>query len=144
MSFEENSPYQKGAISETYERPSRSYFQEQAGLDSLNNTGRLVQMLTLKQAGMDKILKIIQRKVLKGTHLPVPVKEIWTGYLIRPYFKDLYLYPAQNKFPSTKPAMCKVETLAENYILVDSLLFKLVSTPEKETTLLAIPETCAD
>ena len=34
--------------------------------------------------------------------------------------------------------------LAEEYILLDSLLFKLVTTPEKETALLAIPETCAN
>ena len=34
--------------------------------------------------------------------------------------------------------------LAERYILLDSLLFKIVSTPEKETALLAIPEVCAD
>ena len=37
-----------------------------------------------------------------------------------------------------------METLAENYILLDSLLFKLVTTSERETALLAIPETCAD
>ena len=37
-----------------------------------------------------------------------------------------------------------METLAEKYILLDSLLFKIVSTPEKETALLAIPEICAD
>ena len=37
-----------------------------------------------------------------------------------------------------------METLAEKYILLDSLLFKLVTTPEKETALLAMPETCAD
>ena len=30
--------------------------------------------------------------------------------------------------------------LVEEYILLDSLLFKIVFTPEKETTLLAIPE----
>ena len=30
--------------------------------------------------------------------------------------------------------------LAEKYILIDSLLFKIVSTPEKETPLLAILE----
>ena len=41
-------------------------------------------------------------------------------------------------------AMCKVETLAERYILLDSLLFKLNANPEKETALLAIPEVCAD
>ena len=34
--------------------------------------------------------------------------------------------------------------LAEKYTLLDSLLFKLVTTPEKETALLATPEICAD
>ena len=70
-------------------------------------------------------------------HLPVTVKEIQACYLISPYFKDLYLYLAQNKLPSTKTAIHKVE-LAEKYILLDSLLLKLVTTPEKETVLLAI------
>ena len=45
--------------------------------------------------------------------LPVTVKEIQASYLINPYFKDLHLYLAQNKLPSTKTAICKVETLAE-------------------------------
>ena len=45
---------------------------------------------------------------------------------------------------STKTAICKVEMLAEKYKLLDSSLFKLVTTPEKETALLAIPERCAD
>ena len=39
-------------------------------------------------------------------------------------------------------AIRKVETLAEKYILLDSLLFKI--TPEKETAVLAIPEMCTD
>ena len=38
----------------------------------------------------------------------------------------------------------KVEILAERYVLLDSLLFKINSTPEKETALLAIPEICTD
>ena len=91
---------------------------------------------------MDKILKIFQRKVLKGMHLPVTVK-IVAGYLVSPYLKNLYLYLAQNKLPSKKMAICKVEML-EKYVLLDSLLFKLVTTPEKETALLAIPKICAD
>ena len=90
------------------------------------------------------ILKIIQRKVLKGTHLPVTMKEIQVGYVTSQYFKDLYLYFTQNKFPSSKSMVHKVEVLAERYILLDSLLFKLNTNPEKETALLAIPEMCAD
>ena len=142
MEFEENFPYQEGMISETYQRPDKPYFLEPPGLQGLVRTGKLVQKFLPKQADIDKILKIIQRKVLKGAHLPVTVKEIQIGFLICPYFKDLYFYLAQNKLPSTKSAIEKVETLAEKCILLDSLLFELVTTPDKETALLAIPETC--
>ena len=38
------------------------------------------------------------------------MKEIQAGYLMSPYFKDLYL--AQHKLPSTKTAIQKVEMLA--------------------------------
>ena len=64
--------------------------------------------------------------------LPVKIKEIQARYLNNPYFKDIYLYLAQNKLPSSKPAIQKVEILAERYILLDSLLFKITPTPEKE------------
>ena len=101
-----------------YQRPDKSYFQEPQELESLINTGRLVQKFLPKQADIDKILKIIQRKVLKGMHLPVTVKEIQAEYLINPYFKDIYLYVAQNKLPSTKTAIYKVETLTEKYIFI--------------------------
>ena len=40
--------------------------------------------------------------------------------------------------------MKKVETLAESFVLLDSLIFKLVMTPDKEAAVLAIPEICID
>ena len=95
-----------------------------------------------KQADIDKILKVIHRKVLKGTHLSVEIKQIQAGYITSTHFKDIYLYLSQNKLPTSKTAIRKVETLVEKYILLDSPLFKI--TPEKETTVLAVPETCAD
>ena len=78
--------------------------------------GRLVQKFLPKQADIDKILKIIQWKILKGTHLPVAIKEIQAGYLISSYFEDIYLYLAQNKLPSNKVAIKKIEALAKIYI----------------------------
>ena len=72
--------------------------------------------------------------------MSVTVKEIQAGYLSSSYFKDIYLYLAQNKLPSPKAAIKKVEALMEKYILLDSLL----STPDKESAVLVIPETCAD
>ena len=85
---------------------------------------------------------MIQRKVLKGTRLPVEIKEIQAIYLSSFYFQDIYLYLAQNKLPTSKAAIRKVETLAGYYILLDSQLFKI--TPERETVVLAVPEVCAD
>ena len=74
----------------------------------------------------------------------VEIKEIQAGYLNSPYFKDIYLYLAQNKLPSSKAVLRKVETLVEWYIFLDSLLFKITPTPEKETAVLAVPEICTD
>ena len=97
-----------------------------------------------KQTDIDKILDIIKRKVLKSAHLPLTIKEIQAGYLASPYFKDIYRYLAQNKLPSKRSAIHKVKTLAESFILLDCQLFKLVTTPDKETAVLAISEVCAD
>ena len=93
---------------------------------------------------IDKILEILRKKVLKGTHLPLTIKEIQAGYVSSLYFKDIYLYLVQNRLTCKKAAIKRVEILEERYILLDSLLFKLTTIPGRETALLAIPETCAD
>ena len=113
-------------------------------LKDLIDTSKLIQKFLPKQTYIDKILDIIKRKVLKDTHLPLTIKEIQAGYLTSPYFKDLYLYLAQNKLPNMKSAICKVENLSERFILLDALLFKLITTPHKEAALLSVLEICAD
>ena len=144
IDFEEKSPYQEGIISEMYERPDKSYIQEPSELTDLVDTTKLVHKFLPKQMDIDTILEIIKRTVLKGTHLPLTIKEIQAGYLTNPYFKDLYLYLAQNKLANKKNAIGIVEILAEKFILLDTLLFEMVTTPGKETVLLAVPEICAN
>ena len=129
LDFKENSLFQESVISENFQRPDKTFFQDPKELNDLINMGNLVQKFLLKQADINKILKVIQRKVLKGTHLPVEIKEIQARYLSSSHFKDIYLYLSQNKLPTSKTSIRKVETLAERYILLDSLLFKI--TPEK-------------
>ena len=127
-----------------YERPDTSYVQEPQELKDLIDTTKLIQKFLPKQTDIDKILDIIKRKVLKGTHLPLTIKEIQAGYLSSPSFKDLYLFLLQNKLPSKRSSTKKVETLAESFVLLDSLIFKLVMMPDKEAAVLAIPEVCID
>ena len=116
IEIEENLPFQEGIILEIYERPDNSYVQETQELTDLIDTTKLIQKYLPKQTDIDKILDIIKRKVLKGTHLPHTFKEIQAGYLTSPYFKDLYLFLSQNKLPSKRSAINKVETLAESFV----------------------------
>ena len=75
---------------ELYQRPDKSQLLEPPELIDLVDTDKIVQRYLPKQTDIDKILKVIQRKVLKGTHLPATIKERQAGYLNSPYFKDLY------------------------------------------------------
>ena len=81
---------------------------------------------------------------MKGTHLTLTIKEIKAGYLSSPYFKDLHLFLLQNKLLSKRSSAKKVETLAESFVLLDFLIYKLVTMPDKEAAVLAIPEICID
>ena len=127
-----------------YVSSDQSYIEEPQELADLVDTSKLVQKYLPKHTDIDKILDIIKRKVLKGTYLPLTIKEILAGYLTSPFFKAIYLFLAQNKLPSKRNAVCRVEILSERFILLDSLLFKLSAAPDREKVLLAIPEVCAD
>ena len=136
MDIEENSPHQEGIITETYVVPDQSYLEQPQELIKLVNTSKVMQRYLPQQPDIDKILNIIKRKVLKGMHLPLTIKEIQAGYLASSFFKDLYRYLAQNVMPHKRHTRCKVEALVKSFILLDSLLFKLVTIPDKEKALL--------
>ena len=96
-------------MSEMFQRLDKSFFQEAKELGDIISKGNFVHKYLSKQMDIDKMLEIVQRKVLKGTHLPIKIKETQAGYLCSPYFKDLYLYLSQNKLPSSKLAIRKLE-----------------------------------
>ena len=100
--------------------------------------GQMMVQIPIQASRLRKDIKIIQRNVLKGTLLPVTIKEIQAYYLSSPYFKDICLHLAQNKLPLSKAAITRTKILAERYLLLNSLLFR--KTPE----VFAIPENCAD
>ena len=122
LNIEENSPFQEGIISETIQRPDKMIFQNLKRLEDIIDMGNLIHKFLPRQTDIDKILHVIQRKVLKGTHLPVEIKEIQAGYLHSPYFKEIYQYLSQNKLPHSKLAIKKLEVLSERYILLDSVV----------------------
>ena len=90
---------------------------------------------------LDKILKIIKRKVLKGAHLLVTIKRNPSRIFNQP------LHQTRIPIPSTEIknlAIRRTEAFAERYLQLSSLLFRLNTTPDKEAAVLAIPENCTE
>ena len=117
VDFEENLPNQEGIITEMYVTPDKSYLEQPQELTKLVNTSKVIQKYLLQQTDIDKILDIIKRKLLKGMHLPLTIKEIQAGYLTSSFFKDLSRYLAQNIMLHKRNTRHKVEALAESFIL---------------------------
>ena len=86
---------QEGIMSETFQRPDKSFFQNPKELGEVLNKENLIHKFLPRQADIDKIFNMNQRKVLRGTYLPVEKTQIPAGYLQSPYFKDLYQYLLQ-------------------------------------------------
>ena len=129
-------------MSETFQRPDKSFFQNPKDLGDLINRENLIHKFLPKQTDIDKILEVIQRKVLNGTHLPAEVKKIQVGYLHSPYFKDLYQYLLQNRLPSSKSAIRKLKTLSPKYVLLDSLIIQNISRKRDRSS--SKSKTCMD
>ena len=75
IDFEENLSHQEVVISKIYQRPDRScYFPGTTWIAQSNGYRQIIATGFPKQADRDKVLKIIHRKVLKGTDLPMTAK----------------------------------------------------------------------
>ena len=127
-----------------YENPDKSYLEQPQELSDLVDSTEIIHKYLPKQVDIDKILNIIKRKVLKGTHLPLTIKEVQAGHLSSSFSKTcMYIWHTVS-CQTKKHAIQKVLTLSQNYVLLDQLLFKLITIPDKEKALLAIPQLCTD
>ena len=75
LDIEENSPFQEGIVSELIQRLDKTFFQNPRKLKDVINPDNLIHKFLPKQVDIDKILHVIQRKVLKNTHLPIEIKK---------------------------------------------------------------------
>ena len=57
LDFGENSPFQEGLLSETFQRLDKSFFQNQKDLGDLINRENLIHKFLPKQTDIDKIFR---------------------------------------------------------------------------------------
>ena len=134
-------------VEPSFRTPVRQDFQVPPSLEEQLEDGQMVHRYLPKQVDIERLLRQIQRKILRQTRFPDGLKDIQAAYLNSPHFRDVYLFLLENKLPSTKIAAKRVQQQAPNYMTLDTLLFYIPppKDPDGEyTALLCIPTSKVD
>ena len=120
--------------------PEESDFYEPEPLEQVIDVKKQWYKFLPKQGDVNKILTQINHKILRDTELPLMLKDLKAAYLTSPHFKDVYLHLLQNRAPINKSAAHRLEVSAHNYMILDSLLFKITENNVGEMdTVLCLP-----
>ena len=130
-------PYQDTSLDAMFSTPEWADFIMPQSLESLNGKSFVAKKMP-SQAQIDKLLSHLNRKILRDTRLPLTMKDIAASYLSSTYFKDIYLYHTQGQFPSLKRKATRLRTLADDFFVLGSLLFKYRQHPTDRTKLTAV------
>ena len=141
-----DSPFDDVLIKTEYRCPTEMDFIILPSLEKQIDQGQISKWDLPCQKDIDKIMKQINRKVLRRTHLPLSLCNLRVAYLSSPHFKDIYVYLAQNRTPKNRKACRCIETMSESYMLLDTFLFKIThdKARDKYTTVLCIPTSKVD
>ena len=73
-------------------------------LENVADVTKITHKFLPKQDEVERLIKQINRKVLRHTKLPGSLKDLRAAYLTSPHFKDIYLNLLQNRAPLNKSA----------------------------------------
>ena len=80
-----------------------------------------------KQNDIDKLMKVLNRKILTRSRFPDSLKDLETAYVQSAYFKDVYEYLRYNRLPTNVRKAYQVQVEANNYFLLGILIVQITS-----------------
>ena len=110
-------------ISETHDVPPRHILQQPLPLQL--QTDEILARHLPKQADIDRMLRKLETARIQDIHLPFNKRELALLQAQCPNFKDIYFYILEGMLPSPRLAAKRIMVQAEQYIMVDKILFKL-------------------
>jgi hypothetical protein len=131
----------KNDIFETHTKPEKFYYNNNKPLfESIKDDGILRNHIP-KQNEIDKMLDIIRKKVLRDYHLPLNFREIRKMQENDSYLGPILKILEQSCIPTDKKSYRKLTNLAEDFILINGILFRInLKTNSECNVLLAVPE----
>ena len=136
-----DSPYDDVLVEIEYHRPVDDDFTLPPSLEKQIEQGKLAKRDLPQQAEIDRVMRRINRKVLRHIHLPLTLHDLQVAYLQSPQFRGIYIYLAQNRMPKSHKDAKHIAIASQDYMLLDSLLFKIVPDKirDEPTCVLCIP-----
>jgi hypothetical protein len=124
--------------------PSELEMQELGPLFDNNSPLNIINKRIPRQCELDEFIELVKKRSLKDFSTPLRAQQISHQQKLDPYFKDIYEFLKHGVLPSNKRRANNTKNLAEDFILVDQVLFKIIdiNTATKFKLVLAIPEKC--
>lgn len=112
----------------------------------VTNADEIVAHHIPKQGDLNKVLSIIQRKIIRDYNLPFHAQQFRLAQTASPHFKPIYDWLAHNILPSDKKSARSIMLRAEQFILCGGFLFRLLfpSGQDHFCLQLVIPEKYID
>ena len=122
-------------------RPLPDELEPPLPLSRFVDTSKIARRRLPQQSELDPLLKEIQTKILRQVHLPTSFRDLRGAYLNSAFFRDIYLHLSENKSPSNPRKRAQILSQASDYMLLDTLLFKVIRdrVTQDHKLLLCIP-----
>ena len=120
-------PIQEAQIEALFRAPEPGDFTLPPALSEHAKGKHMVAQNLPKQSEIDKLLKQLNRKILSQTRYPSSLKDLEAAYCNSAAFKDIYQYLRYNKLPNNRRLAKRVESIAEDYYVLGTLLFKYIN-----------------
>ena len=109
-------------------------------LDKVVDLSKTAYKFLPKQGEIDRLLKHIEKKVLRDINISNELRDLKAAYMESPHFRDIYINLMNGKVPFNKGATRRMENSVRDYMTLDGLLFKIVPCRKDDyETVLCIP-----
>ena len=106
--------------------PQLNDFIPPESLDKVVDLSKAACKFLPKQGEIDRLLKQIEKKVLRDINISNELRDLKAAYIDSPHFRDIYLNLMHGKVPLNKGAAKRMENSVRDYMTLDGMLFKIV------------------
>ena len=106
--------------------PQLNDFIPPQSLDKVVDLSKAAHKFLPKQGEIDRLLKQIEKKVLRDINISNELRDLKAAYMGIPHFRDIYLNLMHGKVSLNKGATRRMENSVRDYMTLDGLLFKIV------------------